>query len=128
MICSTSDHNPIFLEIFSTAQILVNQSKKRKRFHFEQFWVEEDDCGLLMNEAWQRGLHSNGSIHNCLRSVSHALSQWHHLKFGNFRIQIQESQRNLLRLHSLGASSVSMSQINHAESQLDDLLRKEEIF
>lgn len=49
--CSTSDHNPIFLEIFTSAQILVNQSKNRKRFHFEQFWVEEDNCGLLINEA-----------------------------------------------------------------------------
>uniref|UniRef100_A0A803PBY3 Reverse transcriptase domain-containing protein n=1 Tax=Cannabis sativa TaxID=3483 RepID=A0A803PBY3_CANSA len=50
-----SDHRPLILS-FNNVQNLSNTVPKwRSRFHYEQAWAEEEDCGKLVESVWLDG-------------------------------------------------------------------------
>ncbi|KAK0572934.1 hypothetical protein LWI29_000634 [Acer saccharum] len=121
-----SDHRPILLEFEDNAGS-SNFSSRRRRFHFEECWVDNPDCRDLILVTWVDSFSSNaidnvlGNIRNC--GIS--LDAWNHrcrcrLKelIASKKLELQTAYNNI--------SSGSWRSIQLIESQLDSALESEE--
>ncbi|VVA32124.1 PREDICTED: reverse mRNAase [Prunus dulcis] len=52
LISDSSDHYPISLELGFNESRFSCTRKGRRRFHFEEFWVEESSCSDVIIDAW----------------------------------------------------------------------------
>ncbi|BFG35596.1 hypothetical protein CerSpe_218700 [Prunus speciosa] len=52
LISDSSYHYPISLELGLNESLFSSTRKRRRRFHFEEFWVEESSCSDVINDAW----------------------------------------------------------------------------
>lgn len=52
LISDSSDHYPISLELGLNESRFSCTRKGRRRFHFEEFWVEESSCSDVIIDAW----------------------------------------------------------------------------
>jgi len=65
-----SDHSPLLL--ISKAQ----PAKKRREFHFEAFWTEDEECKETVKQAWHSPTHYAASLRDRLMAIKQALQEW----------------------------------------------------
>ncbi|KAL5539767.1 hypothetical protein UlMin_045145 [Ulmus minor] len=67
-------------------------------------------------------------LSSCLLSCSSTLNSWNTKKFGNTQNAIKQQQSVINQLHSMAATPDIMDQLNKAQTTLEHLLTREELF
>jgi hypothetical protein len=118
-----SDHNPILL-VFGTNNDFREDS--RPKVHIKRFkngWIQEQACYQIVKETWR---HTSGGIPNKLQSVMERTHNWGKTNYGHIPRKIKEIQTMIHKLKSLTPTSDEITQMHPLESNLDNLLIKEE--
>lgn len=119
-----SDHKPLFFLFLHEPPL---NSRKRRRFHFEEFWVSEASCGSVIQNAWSGNLNSGEGIVEGLSSCANALQRWNKNTVGNIFSQIQQTKRDLSEVQRVGPFPAQLPLVRVIESRLDGLLEKAEV-
>ena len=88
--CNTSDHLPLFFNLFGL-EIHV----KQKIFKFEEMWLSNSRCGETIEIAW-RHLKRRNSDNIILQKVAKCekdLTWWNNNCFGNVQKELGEKKR-----------------------------------
>ncbi|KAL5559792.1 hypothetical protein UlMin_036003 [Ulmus minor] len=120
-----SDHRPLHLTL--------NQKPTKNRprgFCFEPFWLKEEDFRETLLSSWPSALLQDPlvDLSSCLLSCSSTLNSWNTKKFGNTQNAIKQQQSVINQLHSMAATPDIMDQLNKAQTTLERLLTREELF
>ncbi|KAK2635601.1 hypothetical protein Ddye_030393 [Dipteronia dyeriana] len=125
-----SDHRALLIDLSGPSNSWRNKGDgRRNRFHFEACWAEKDKCRCLIERSW---IVSNGrddlsdavsNIFNCAK----LLNEWNQVCRRNMVRDIHIKQNELLLATNLIIDE-SWNHIRMIESQLDSLLRCEEIY
>ena len=86
-----SDHLPLLLKL---KRPRVRQGKSRKRFMFQNMWVQEESCEDVIKETWTAAYPGDSwqQMASKIEACSVALSSWHQHTFG----EIQQCIRRLV--------------------------------
>ncbi|KAL5550972.1 hypothetical protein UlMin_001148 [Ulmus minor] len=120
-----SDHRPLHLTL--------NQKPTRNRprgFRFEPFWLKEEDFRETLLSSWPSALLQDplADLSSCLLSCSSTLNSWNTKKFGNTQNAIKQQKSVINQLHSMAATPDILDQLNKAQTTLERLLTREELF
>ncbi|KAL5787629.1 hypothetical protein ACOSP7_004578 [Xanthoceras sorbifolium] len=123
-----SDHRPIIIDFCCAGDSSFSGPKKRgRRFHFEEFWAESEDCGELIDQHWQHSA-GNTSMDNICASICRcatSLHAWSMKTFKNFSHRLALKKKELHDLNS-HVNSSSWKRVREVEKELEALLYKEE--
>jgi len=72
-----SYHSPLLLSTDA------NHIKRRRRFTFEAFWLQDQECRHIIVESWLSNPRSDPSMSAKLKIISIALTTWSKIKFAN---------------------------------------------
>ena len=89
--CATSDHKPIIVHPMGIP------IKKRRPWHFEQIWMEDEGCHESIEAAWRADF-LDGLMHKVeekFKLCQKTLSWWSREKFGNITRTLNEKKRLL---------------------------------
>ena len=86
-----SDHLPIFLKLMGSR---VRYRSGRKRFRFENMWIQEESCRQIIQRVWESPSSEDPwlRVEEKLEQCSAALSTWARDTFG----EVQENIRGLV--------------------------------
>ena len=117
---STSDHDPIFLDLVNTSF-----SKKVFRFRFENTWLKEPTFRKDVSEFWT----DMPAIHLLpkLISVSSFMARWGRNFFHKFRDKVK-TQKEIVSSLSDRVDSVGVEQYFAEKEELNKLLLHEELY
>lgn len=119
-----SDHNPILLSCLTRKG--RRELRRTHLFRFEELWLQEgDECAEIVAETWCR---SRADLNSKLGEVGGALGSWGKEKFGDIPKQISDLRGKLQNLQRSVQTNHVLEQMHEAESQLDVLLEREEIW
>uniref|UniRef100_A0A803NTP6 Reverse transcriptase domain-containing protein n=1 Tax=Cannabis sativa TaxID=3483 RepID=A0A803NTP6_CANSA len=129
-----SDHRAIKIVLHSNPDL--NQPRRiKKRFQFENIWLDNPSFYATIRDSWNNSPHLSNSLDGLgtflakQNSCVTALSSWHKSVLPHFQPRIQDIQREITRIQSLGPdSSEHKIHLKNLQSQLDALLYKEEIY
>ena len=124
-----SDHRALFLAMDESVGFCVQETRKRRRFRFENMWVNDPECEDIIKNNWQRTEDSSlvSTIKN-IQNCSKHLSSWHKDKFGSLARDIKETHQELSNLQNIQDQDGLIDQIQTKEKKLNDLLLKEEVY
>jgi hypothetical protein len=119
---SSSDHNPIILNIVSIDLTLP------RPFRFEEFWTYEPSCGSTISSAWSSNLPGSPPfvLSKKLKSTKLALKAWNSSYFGNIQRRIAHTLNHLDQVQQLPPTSGNSAQELQLQNTLDNLLLQEE--
>ena len=131
--CSTlvktrSDHYPLLLEI-KTDEVQFASS-----FKFLKAWTLHKDCKAFINDAWNENIVGCPMyvLTNKLKALKNKLKIWNKDVFGNIHSYVTEAEQGLQdiqhQIHLNGHNDVLMQDEKNAQLNLDDALKRQEIF
>ncbi|MCI17552.1 hypothetical protein A2U01_0038700 [Trifolium medium] len=98
---------------------------KRRIKRIEHVWMQDKDSYSIVQQAWCDP--NKDSIHK-LEDVLQQMHQWGNGKYGNVPRQIAKKQDQLSMLKQRVPNKECIDQIKDIERELDDMLKKEEIW
>ncbi|KAM6582619.1 hypothetical protein CsatB_009621 [Cannabis sativa] len=126
-----SDHRPLLLTIGDLPEVGNSSfSHKRKRFRYEAMWSIDPECHQIVSSSWESTPASSVTevvLHN-ISSCAQILGEWHEKKYGKLPKDIRNTKRRLAEAENKDSYAYDHLEVNELESQLSDLLEKEEIF
>ena len=92
-IVSYSDHNPVLLALNDKRKFATTHGKKKRLFRFETLWVQEAECGDIVEQNW-KSVSTQGTteIAENLRNLQMALQKWGKDKFGSISKKILKTK------------------------------------
>ncbi|KAL5538625.1 hypothetical protein UlMin_044504 [Ulmus minor] len=113
-----------------TAMINFSHALANCSFRFEPFWLKEEDFRETLLSSWPSALLQDPlvDLSSCLLSCSSTLNSWNTKKFGNTHNAIKQQQSVINQLHSIAATPDIMDQLNKAQTTLECLLTRQELF
>ena len=122
-----SDHRPLLVEL-----LRVNESSsigkvwKRGRFHFEEAWVDEEECSTLIRNHWRSSTAVNlVGVANKFRLCATDLESWNVESFRRLRTQVRKAKLAFDRVDK-NLSNQNWKEHLRLERTLDALRYKEE--
>lgn len=91
-----SDHSPIDLTLD------FMEPKGRRKFHFENIWLEKVACREVIHEAWTRGgsTRKMGDLEPKLEACKRSLIDWRKTEFKHNIKEINKARERLQNLNS----------------------------
>uniref|UniRef100_A0A803P9R9 Reverse transcriptase domain-containing protein n=1 Tax=Cannabis sativa TaxID=3483 RepID=A0A803P9R9_CANSA len=123
-----SDHRPLILNFSNRTQSSKSDLKWKSRFHYEQAWAGEEECGKIVNNVWLDG--SNwGSAQGIRGRINHCgevLNEWNKGKKAELGAKTKRLKEELKYLSS---SSGEIDWVNRrrVEKDLNVAEAKEEL-
>lgn len=122
-----SDHNPLIL---NTSYPL---NKVKKPFRFESFWTTEEDCGLIVTEAWAQYVNGSKMAKVCkkLRGCKDKLKDWNRVNFGDIRFQIavlKDRLSDIQKQLEMGFNPDCLMAEKELIRKLEDLWQKDSMY
>ncbi|KAG5535869.1 hypothetical protein RHGRI_023591 [Rhododendron griersonianum] len=122
-----SDHNPL------TLNTDVPFNKVGKPFRFESFWLSDDECSLVILEAWNQGQEGPLMLSVCkkLRACKERLKEWSRKKFGDLRLKIAVKKDRMLEVQTMlekGFDHQLAAEERSLERELEDLWQKDAMY
>ncbi|KAF7149419.1 hypothetical protein RHSIM_Rhsim03G0083500 [Rhododendron simsii] len=122
-----SDHNPLILN----TEIPLN--KVGKPFRFESFWLSDEECSLVVSEAWNLDQEGNSMLSVCkkLRACKDRLKEWSRMKFGDLRLQLSVAKDRLLEVQTMleeGFDQQLVAKEKSLKRELEDLWQKDAMY
>ncbi|KAL5575135.1 hypothetical protein UlMin_016834 [Ulmus minor] len=122
-----SDHRPLLVEL-----LRVDESSsfgkiwKRGRFHFEEAWVDEKECGNLINNHWRSSAADTlDGVAYKLRLCATDLESWNLENFRRLKMQVRKAKTAFDRVDK-NLSNQNWKEHLRLERNLDALRYKEE--
>ncbi|KAK3195888.1 hypothetical protein Dsin_027198 [Dipteronia sinensis] len=99
-------------------------------FKFEPFWLNEEDCGMVIASAWGEVELSNSDcdLSRKLSVCARKLEVWSTDRFGSLEKLIKSKREELEGLILIAMDVGISKEIARVESDLENLLTKEEIY
>ena len=121
--CGVSDHLPIIVEL---GQKYGGRfwKKRKRRFFFEHLWTTRDDCGTVIENAWNG---SRPSLPDKLKSCASHLSDWNKTVFGHIPSKIKLVNVQLEHVFSLPISDENDARKVSLTCELDKLQEENEL-
>ncbi|KAF7114634.1 hypothetical protein RHSIM_RhsimUnG0081000 [Rhododendron simsii] len=122
-----SDHNPIILN----TEFPLN--KVGKPFRFESFWTAEEECRVIISEAWSFYWEGSHMFTLCkkLKGCKDKLKEWSQKKFGDLRLQIAMLKDQLVGIQKQleqGFNPECIAVEKELTRRLEDLWQKDSMF
>lgn len=117
---STSDHCPLFLELFKAP----NEVRTRQ-FRFENAWLREPMCQQLVKDVWDRNL--GRSFHDKIRECTEVLSAWGQEITGSFKRRIHQHKKVIKALKGR-RDAFSVKIIKENQEKLAEVYAQQETF
>lgn len=123
-----SDHSAI--QVFWKSPKPSRKSRGREKlFRFEERWLHETTCNMVIREAWSgTGGTSSSSVPGRIQQCNRSLSEWDRKHFGDIPKQIEKCTTDLSNLQRQSPTVGNLQAIRSLENKIAALLRKEEIF
>nr|POE61701.1 hypothetical protein CFP56_51907 [Quercus suber] len=121
---SSSDHCILLLKLKQNTR----QTKGKKLFHFESVWLKHKQCGVVVQEACEIGIHMarENTLEHCLEHCRIALSTWNSQVFGHVGKNIEHIQGKLQSLEAQVVGLSKQEQIRETRMELNILYAMEE--
>ncbi|KAK3204446.1 hypothetical protein Dsin_018492 [Dipteronia sinensis] len=121
-----SDHRPILLE-FSNHSVVLGNVRKKRRFHFEECWMDNQDCRDLISRVCvdRGGFNAVDVVIGNIKACGLSLDSWN----GQCKRRLKEviiNKKMELKDAYNNTSSFSWESIHQIEAQLDSALEIEE--
>lgn len=115
----SSDHYALFLDY-------CDQSGGfRKRFRFENAWVQEADCRIKVEEGWRAGDHA--SLQDQIQRCGEGLQQWGNELRARFKKKMAYCRDRIAALKGSNATA-DVEAIKNCKHELGMLLEQQEIY
>ena len=89
-----SDHRALIVQVESEGR-RKRQRGRKGLFRFEPKWLEEDQCGTVVDNAWGREINARGgSVMDALKGVAKDLTEWSTTCLGQLEKQISRQKKN----------------------------------
>lgn len=119
-----SDHNPLLLNT------CIDSCGGPRPFKFEAMWISDNSCYDVVQKGWN--LFCKGSSHfqlnSRIKNVKKSLKDWNFSHFGHCQSTIKSLQEQIGLLQSQPQSDVVVSQEASLQLNLDEWLKRLEIF
>uniref|UniRef100_A0A803QNY0 Reverse transcriptase domain-containing protein n=1 Tax=Cannabis sativa TaxID=3483 RepID=A0A803QNY0_CANSA len=124
-----SDHRAITVTVRTLNQ-QTQQVRRKSRFRFEKLWLKDAEAAAIIKQNWHFSSTTVADLFlTNLEQCSNSLQAWHTSKYGNMQKDIKKMQQKVSALnHSPNRTIVSMEELKHSETILDDLLAQEETY
>jgi hypothetical protein len=122
----SSDHKPLLIRLWGAGE---NQVRFHRSFKFEAKWLLDEECLLIINQAWTEGFHGPTHMQTAMGKVDHCqktLATWSGRKFGATEKKIKEKTKQLEELQRTN-SSYTWDAIKVLQGEIDFLLEQEDI-
>ncbi|XP_024198292.1 uncharacterized protein LOC112201619 [Rosa chinensis] len=122
------DHVPILLAINSVVPQVWR--KGFRRFRFESFWVQHQDCQNVISEGWVKQVMGQ-PMYQVSRRIMHtriSLSNWQRSVFGCRSREIDQLRTRLQVISESPLTEVNQSESVSLYSKLDGLLEEENTY
>uniref|UniRef100_A0A8R7JXL8 Reverse transcriptase domain-containing protein n=1 Tax=Triticum urartu TaxID=4572 RepID=A0A8R7JXL8_TRIUA len=104
-----SDHRPIIAELNGMSDWYKHMAGPNV-FRFEARWLQEEECGKVVEEAWNSAFQEGGrTVMEGLRRVGTELSRWDREVLGELKGRIRNARRDLERCRR---SPLSQNHVN----------------
>ena len=121
-----SDHRPVTINV--EAHPRNNRSgNERNTFRFEARWLEEEDCGEILNNAWKVAqIQDGGNVREGLRRVAMDLKDWDANVLGDLQKRInslkqdlEDTRREEISQEKINKEHFLREKLDRLEHQLD---------
>lgn len=117
-----SDHYPLLLTLSSTPV------RKKKSFRFEAFWLEHEECGKVIKEAWNAINLTKDDLARRIRAVTTSLDKWSRKAFANSQKQISSLQSELQDLMNDPNLNADEKEKKRIIKEIENMWRREEMY
>ncbi|XP_021751245.1 uncharacterized protein LOC110716900 [Chenopodium quinoa] len=118
----TSDHSPIILDTMPQR----NEKKKKHMFRFEAMWLANDECKLVVRDAWTMGV--NRPIHERVSVCAASLKAWAFKTYGDRKKRLENKEEELRAAQSLPMDAHMLETCENLAAEVDELQRQEETY
>ncbi|KAL6194442.1 hypothetical protein ACLB2K_035526 [Fragaria x ananassa] len=117
---SKSDHLSILVEIRS---VQVEVRRKKKRWRFEGYWLQDEECGEMVRRGWQSSECVNDFMKVCqkINNTRKVLGEWSKLKFGILKKEIELTRSKLAVFYEKAQGSYREEECKVLQDKLNDL-------
>lgn len=124
---SRSDHVPISVDV---RKDFTQKQKRKRRFMFEQFWLQDEQCMDVIRQSWIGGdeLHIFAKVENRLARTRQHLLNWSKEKFGALKREIEQVRDKLSLFYEHADQSTDTQLMVDLEARLRELMDQEEAF
>lgn len=120
MEVSTSDHMPLILQLKRMVYV-----PKRKRFRFENMWIQETDCYNIIRDSWN--IENARSIVEKMQYCSMKLEEWGGGKVKEMQIKMKKCRGDMRKYRSRRDSD-GVQRYNKSRDEFLKLLEQKEVF
>lgn len=117
---STSENLPLFLELNKMVYV-----PRIKRFHFENFWVREDQCSRIVRDSWSEAMGWN--IMEKMAYVSLKLEEWGGGMVKELRRRMNQCKADMQKFRSR-RDRYGVQKYDDARDNYSRLLEKQEVY
>ena len=120
--CSFSDHLPFLINLSG-----LNQVPRKKKFKFEEMWLDDNRCAEIIEASWHSGLYQFGddAILKKVEKCGKELTWWNLNVFGNVRKELEKKKNLLIQAKREATITRSNLRIRSLKSEINILLDKE---
>ncbi|XP_074302679.1 uncharacterized protein LOC141634383 [Silene latifolia] len=118
----SSDHAAILLK----EESVIDRCRRRRKFKFEPFWMADEQCEGIINEAWRYG--PNRDIPGRVKNCAMELSNWASQNFGNIKRRIRDKETELEQWQRHPPSTDMLDKCREIVGELDELRRQNETY
>ena len=122
------NHMPLILQ---TGMDNRFQGRMARGFKFEERWLLEEECGIVVEEAWGRMGGADSPMVDVSSKINHCgaiLDAWGSTRTKPEVAEIKRLKKVLERLHEGDQNETTRSEFMAASKKLDDLLLKQELY
>lgn len=123
LVAFTSDHCPLLIE--NDPPDYEREGRRCRRFLFEEMWTSHEECGKVIEDAWNRGRNDAAVLK--IQRVSADLRVWDKERFGHVRRSIISLREELAAIQRLPVSDQLFHRRKEVEEKLDVILKREEV-
>lgn len=127
LLPNKSDHLPILMEV---REFSPKRKKKKRRFRFEDFWLQDEDCLQVIETGWDSstGRDPFSRICNKISNTREALLAWSKSRFNSLKEEITKTRAQLAFFFDNYFSAPPLDNRMCLESKLNSLLQQEQAF
>ncbi|XP_030495024.2 uncharacterized protein LOC115710813 [Cannabis sativa] len=123
-----SDHRPLLLSSSKNKKLSTKAPKWRSRFHYEQAWAGEEDCGKIVESVWLDGSNwgSPQGLRGRINQCGEILHEWNKDKKADLGARTKKLKEELKNLSS-SVGETDWKNRRRIERDLNVVEAKEEI-
>lgn len=117
-----SNHSPILLSF------KPDPVKRRKEFKFKAFWLESDECKIIIKETWKSPNHVGMNLVGKLRVVTIALSKGSRKTFRNGQKRMDSLKQEVQQCINNNGRNSRVERVKHLQGEIEAVWRQEEMY